>query len=288
MSFKRMFYLPSFTSTAIDPSKMILSPCPPIPEPGVGYQNCIFEIDTRDFPNFSTIIQKHQSIYDESESLLSCYNIYSWQGFRVNKWIHPDDKSEHYIPVVSLKVEDYDYYHDLDAQCIFSPESLKAIDEKWLGSKCGEVQMSRLTQAPTLIHHLCHLWDSYERNVAVASGYHMTWLNTEFAKHRVSGFVAPTYNIQPTEDLLHASGEELNAAKFNATLRAQLARRQQQWLKAIQCALSAPTLPSGTKELSDHITKKVQGMDTYMKAGVLEELRTAIKELSLVLSSSSQ
>jgi len=222
MSFKHFFYLPSFTSTAMAPEKMILHPFPKDPKPKTGYQNCIFEIDTSSFPNFSTIILPHQTIYDESESLLSCYNIYSWQGFRLNKWIHPQTKEVFYIPVISLKIEDYVSTHDLDKQCIIGPTC--AVDEQWIGGK-GEAMMNRSITSETLIQNLCTLWDSYDRHYGSqsksASPYPLIgWLNAPYKIESVTSHMK-RFVIPPTEVVLRTEGEILDGVKFEQMVREQ-------------------------------------------------------------------
>lgn len=187
MSFKRRFYIPSFTSTSMYPETMILEPCPDDPDPKRGYQNVIFEIDTSEYPNFSTIILPHQSPYNEKECLLSCYNIFSWQGFRINKWVHPKTKVVYNMPVVSLKVEDYENYHDLENKCIVGPSG--SVPEKWM-SKRGDNVRSRNATPERMALVLQELWESYDRNFGnsmddqtkkMIDPYPLSWLNASFA-----------------------------------------------------------------------------------------------------------
>lgn len=51
------------------------------------YQNCLFEIDTSEYPDASTLLLSEDLSKfheDEKESLLSCYNIYEWYIFFLN------------------------------------------------------------------------------------------------------------------------------------------------------------------------------------------------------------
>jgi len=222
MSFKRYFYIPSFVSTATDPTKMIFEPHPKEPDPMSGYQNVIFEIDTTEFPNFTTLIQTGQTLFDETESLLSCYNIYSWQGFRLNKWIHPDTKVEYIMPVVSLKIEDYVGKHDLDQQRIIGP--ICNINEKWLGGR-GEIVMTRSMQPESLTQHVAALWDSYHRNYgsAGADPYPLTWLNTTFKvgdNSKIRNFI---FDIN--ENPLQVEGHSIDGVAFEKLVAQQNARR---------------------------------------------------------------
>lgn len=186
MSFKRRFYIPSFTSTSICPTKMILDPYPEEPVDKRGYQNVIFEIDTSEFPNFSTIILSHQSPYDERENLLSCYNIFSWQGFRMNKWVHPRSKEVFDMPIISLKIEDYEDLHDLERQCIIGPSG--SVPTEWM-TRRGEIVRSRNLTPSQMSHHLQAMWASYdnhfgskmsENDKATTTPYPLSWLNATF------------------------------------------------------------------------------------------------------------
>jgi len=237
MSFKHYFYIPSFTSTATSPEKMILTPFPKDPKPNTGYQNVIFEIDTTEFPNFSTIILPGQTDFDESESLLSCYNIFSWQGFRVNRWENPQANVVHYIPVISLNIEDYVFNHDLDKQCIIGP--VVAVNEKWMGGK-GETVMTRMMTSETLIQNVASLWDSYDRHFGskshVVDPYPLTWLNTSFTVSDTSAHqFGRKYTFTPVETLLVSKGTMLNGIEFEKLVREQdlvrASKQQQQQLQ---------------------------------------------------------
>jgi hypothetical protein len=100
MFLKVCFYIPSFVSTSLD-RKVALKP------PFKG--NVLFEIDTSEFNEFSTIIQSYQTNYpEEKECLISCYNIYKWMGFKV----------ESYAVVVKLKLVKYHITNDADTNSI--------------------------------------------------------------------------------------------------------------------------------------------------------------------------
>jgi len=87
--FKRLFFLPSFISTSINKDKQFDG-------------NVKFVIDLSEYNQFSTLIQKPQSIYFESEEecLISCYNVYEF----INYVYNAAEKSI----VVYLKVKNYD------------------------------------------------------------------------------------------------------------------------------------------------------------------------------------
>ena len=133
----------------MDPSKIIFNKYPNSGEnPHSAYQNVIFEIDTSNFPNFSTIIKPHQTAYDESESLLSCYNIYKWKGLRV-----VND-----IMIISLEVMNPELVRDMDKKEITGLHN--NLPTEWLGKK-GEIMRTRYITPATLINNVKSLFESY-------------------------------------------------------------------------------------------------------------------------------
>src|SRR5579872_3886731 len=172
MAYKKTFYMPSFTSAAIHPEKMIFNVFPEIPKPYTGYQNVIFEIDTSEFPNFSTLIQPDQTDFDESECLMSCYNIYTWKGLRVIKYKHKDTQIIDDIPVISLKLENYNLVHDLDTQTVKGDHN--QLDSKIISRK-GEIVHNRNIRPKTLLWNLNELIKSYNNHYG--DTYPLTWLN---------------------------------------------------------------------------------------------------------------
>lgn len=192
---------------------MILEPFPDEPEKNKGYQNVIFEIDTSEFPNFSTIILPHQSPYDERENLLSCYNIFSWQGFRVNKWVHPHTKKVYEMPVISLKIEDYEDLHDLERKCITGPSG--SVPEEWM-TKRGEIVRSRNLTPTQMTYHLKAMWESYDKYFgakATSHSYPIDWLNA-------------SYDVNPVELAASKTRPDLDNMAFLQLLKEQEANRQ--------------------------------------------------------------
>lgn len=114
--FKDTFYIPSFWSTSLN--KNVAT------ETFTG--NVLFEIDISEFNNFTTIIQKNQSIYSkEEECLLSCYNVYKWIGYGYND-------IDNYV-TVRLKILDYGKLNDIQTHSIINPNN-KKFPEKYLKS----------------------------------------------------------------------------------------------------------------------------------------------------------
>lgn len=96
--FKDIFYIPSFTSTSIKKDVAL----------GPDFKgNVLMEIDLKDFNLFSTIIQKQQSDYNESECLLSCYNIYKFVSLTLKKG------SPSYI-ILRIKTLNYIEWNDME------------------------------------------------------------------------------------------------------------------------------------------------------------------------------
>ena len=181
MAFKKTFYIPSFTSAAICPEKIIFSPVPMCPKPYTGYQNVILEIDTSEFPNFSTIIQCNQSDFDESECLMSCYNIYSWQGLRVIKYTCVKTQEVVNVPIISLKLENYNSVHDLDTQTVKGDHD--DLNEIWVQKKVSQVQCNKLITPETFIANFNTLIVSYNRNEkrrTDGKSRPLTWLNADY------------------------------------------------------------------------------------------------------------
>jgi hypothetical protein len=208
----------------MDPKKIIFTPYPCSGAiPSRDYQNVIFEIDASEFPNFTTVIQKHQSKFtdEEAESLISCYNIYSWQGFEGVKY-HPNEQVPDFyvpIPLVKLKIENYTELHDVDTARILGCSS--ALDETWLGKK-GDIVKTRGLTSDTLINALGSLWDSYDRafgfqksSNSLHESHPLTWLNAPF-KTNDSGDIKQ-YVFEANEEYPQLpSGELLDGKAFLA------------------------------------------------------------------------
>jgi hypothetical protein len=80
--FKRRFFIPSFTSTSVDPTGAFWKPWTEDSEEK-GLQNVIFEIDLTGYNERTTIIQDIQTAFPtEKECLLGSYNLYEWKGYR--------------------------------------------------------------------------------------------------------------------------------------------------------------------------------------------------------------
>jgi len=216
MSFKRQFYIPSFTSTTTNPEILFMNIYPEKDaSPIEGYQNIIFEINTSEYPNFTTLVQTHQQKYAEEESILSCYNIYSWQGFRVINWVDKA-KVQHKVGVVSLKIDNYEEHHDLDNQRIRGIETF-GVDETWIGKR-GEIARTRNVTPEMLCNNLGLLWDSYQRNFGKT--YPLNWLNTSF---KVVGEELPAAEFPISPNNLVRQGRSLHGADFR-NLEAEQAR----------------------------------------------------------------
>ena len=207
MAYKKTFYIPSFTSAAICPEKMIFNVYPDNPESCTGYQNVILEIDTSEFPNFSTIIQCNQTEFDETECLMSCYNIYSWKGLRVIKYKCKNTGKIENIPVISLKLENYNLIHDLDTQTVKGDHN--QLDPSVI-SKKGLMVQNRSVRPATLLCNLAALIESYNRKYE--DTYPLTWLNANFT---------------PIEETLQIYGRSINGIEFQKLMDIQNAQLQQ-------------------------------------------------------------
>jgi hypothetical protein len=106
--FKHRFFIPSFVSTSRDEKRKFWNPFRGLtPEEEIEvrrtgkqpiFQNVVFEIDLSEYYERSTIIQKHQTDFDEEEVLLASYNLYEWIGY---EW--RDGR-----PIIKLKVLPYE------------------------------------------------------------------------------------------------------------------------------------------------------------------------------------
>jgi len=101
--FKKKFYIPSFVSASLKKKVALRAPFK---------GNILIEFDLSEYNQFSTIIQKQQSIYKESECLLSCYNVFEFNGVTLQK-INGQD-----IVVMKLTVKDYDECNDIENHTI--------------------------------------------------------------------------------------------------------------------------------------------------------------------------
>ena len=176
MAFKYIFFFPGFISTSMDPSKIIFKEYPDWGANATAmYQNVIFEIDTSNFPNFSTIIKNHQTIFDESESLLSCYNIYRWKGLRI----------VNNIMIISLEVLNPDLVRDIDNKEITGLHNNLPIE--WM-RKQGEIMRTRNISPITLKTNVERLFESYGRNT-----------NVNFKDLLNTNFISTSVNAQPNK-----------------------------------------------------------------------------------------
>jgi hypothetical protein len=107
-----IFFIPSFVSTSISPKCIIFDRFKRrdydeeiktgMPK---GHQNCIFEFDTSEWPDFSSLLlDPSQAEYCETEreNLLSCYNVYEWVGYQMIKYNGKE------APLIRLKIRNYD------------------------------------------------------------------------------------------------------------------------------------------------------------------------------------
>jgi hypothetical protein len=110
-----------------------------------GFQNCILEIDTSDYPDASTLLlSKNLSKFSdrEQECLLSCYNIYKWVGYEIIKF-----HGKH-VPLVRLKILPVDGIYDAETSSLTTP--YYQVGEKWLTARPEEL-LSREVD-PELLH----------------------------------------------------------------------------------------------------------------------------------------
>lgn len=118
--FKECFYIPSFTSTSTVKSVALNN----------FKGNTLFEIDTSEFNNFTTLIKPEQTKYTaESENLISCYNVYQYIGYTY-------DPNDTYV-TLKLKLVNYDLANDIETHSIKGAEHgnlpegiIKGSDEK--------------------------------------------------------------------------------------------------------------------------------------------------------------
>jgi hypothetical protein len=96
-AFKHRFFIPSFVSTSKDYNSYFWDPWVSGSDKK-GLQNVTFEIDLSEAYERSTVIQRHQTLYNqEQEVLLASYNLFEWVGY---EW---RDKR----PIIKLKVLPY-------------------------------------------------------------------------------------------------------------------------------------------------------------------------------------
>jgi len=177
---------------------------------------CLLKIDTSDFPSFSTVIEMEDG---KRLSLLSCYNIYSWQGFRAHKVKFANEKTL-VVGVISLKLEDYRHSHNAES---LSVETLHKciLDDKWT-CKLGESFYYPNANPAGFIHNLCCIWRSYERHFVINAKDHdpfpLTWLNT--CPFKVISPMAPiTYPVKDKQP--KKSGVELDGYEFSIFIQQQ-------------------------------------------------------------------
>lgn len=132
MAWKHYFYLPSFIATTCDPSSINFEP---IKEGATEWHNVLFEIDTHDFPNFTTLLNPDETpnYYTQKTSLISCYNIFQWVGYKRVKILTavatPDEK-EIEVPLIQLKIVDYVEQNDVSEHRIRC-STTDQINQKW-------------------------------------------------------------------------------------------------------------------------------------------------------------
>jgi len=104
--FKKIFYIPSFVSTSTVLGKAFTK------------YNTTIEIDLSEFSDYSgLIVYPDESQYDESECLISCYNIYEYLGYDLEK------------SILKLKVKNYYKYNDEKTNSIKFNEGSKDLVE---------------------------------------------------------------------------------------------------------------------------------------------------------------
>jgi len=177
MAFRQRFYLPGFVSGVVNPNNLSFRSFPRLnANPDANYENAIFEIDTSEFPNFSTVFESPDNF--EEECLLSCYNIYSWKGIRLVEVRDALTENLVMVPVISLKVEIYQLHHDLTSGSI---NASSEISMDWIKRK-GDLVKARCFTPEQLTMNVKELFASYERNFGVNSPdpRPLTWLNASF------------------------------------------------------------------------------------------------------------
>lgn len=168
-AFKKIFYIPSFTSTSISRDGCFWDPWDE-EKTQKNLQNVMFEIDISDYNDKTTLIKPHQTEYSgESECLLSCYNIYAWQGYSF------DVKNN--VPLVRLKLLNYSENSDPEKGSI-KGQKHGDIPVIWLEKK-GEIPRTREMSPIQLDYHLKLLFDSYERNRKKEDWHQLDWLNAQ-------------------------------------------------------------------------------------------------------------
>lgn len=164
-AFKRRFYIPSFTSSSVYPERCFYTPWKEgISKGKYNHQNVKFEINTSEFPDFTTLIQKEQTEHkSEMECLISCYNIFEWSGYRY----------ENGVPIVTLKILDYNKFNDTKNNKIINGTTTD-LPTEWM-TKRGDVPRSREMTPTQFNYNLKELFQSYQS----AHGK-MAWLNADF------------------------------------------------------------------------------------------------------------
>lgn len=135
--------------------------------------NVVFEIDTTEFPNFTTMIQHDEGgIAGKPRSLLSCLNAFAWLGLR------KVDLGSKEIAVISLKIVD-NALVSTEGKISLQPVT---VPYAWVKTK-GRVQYSRAASAKVLLHNTKTLFTSFtskesDNNFVKLS----TWANYDFDK----------------------------------------------------------------------------------------------------------
>lgn len=173
MAFKRIFYIPSFFSTSIDPAKHFFncwSEAKYEKDSNCGYQNVIFEIDLSHYPNFSTLLLTPDLTghCTERECLISCYNIYRWTGYRL---VTVKGMS---VPCISLRVEKYEQFNDGVEHRINAPS--QPFPEQWFHRRSSSWK-SRNKTPEKFNEVFADACRSYKKN---RNDYPLTWLNADF------------------------------------------------------------------------------------------------------------
>lgn len=164
--FKRFFFIPSFTSTSTSIDRFFWNPWDEEKaKTQYNLQNILFEIDISEYNRRSTLIQQHQTRYNEDECLLSCYNIYEWKGYRVLNG----------IPIVSLKVLNFEEYCDRNTGSIKGAQH-GDVPMAWLEKK-GEVTRTRDMTPAQLDFHIRALFSSHDRNIKKEGWDEISWKN---------------------------------------------------------------------------------------------------------------
>ncbi len=153
-AYKGTTFFPHFVSTSLDKTKMYWAPYQDDTEleKSRGIHNVRQVIDTSEFPDYSTIIQEHQSPYfeEERENLLACYNLLEFQKCKYDKmknlfstYYKVKNPAEHVVQE-------------------YNPLIHKMLNE-WM-KKRGEISRTKRMSCAQIANSVSLLFESYDRN----------------------------------------------------------------------------------------------------------------------------